>query len=541
MGATTLGAFVETAISDWFVHHDMSIGKPRMHDARELKLDLAPHQVEWFRRSRLLRSLARGRPTFRRLKSVYFDAPDQALRKRGISLRLDTEGRQRLQKLEVSDVAAGSRREIEVEVTGDTPDISRIENRQLGEIIEDASSEGGLAPLFETDVKRRVLPVALHGTDIDVNLDTGELTGAGRRAPICEAQLELRKGDPARLYELALALHASLPLQIEDRSTATRGYDLISGARPEPVRTMPIVIDRQMTVGDAFVTVARACLGHLRANQRVVSETDDPEGVHQMRVALRRLRTLVGAFRKAMDPRAEAFFKEKCRWLHSAIGPARDWDVFILETLAPLMATRGDDPALAALRLHAVNFRERAYRTARRTLNLPAHTELFLQADAWFETGDWGISRDRGAVLAEPVVPWAERVLRKFARRLHRSVGDASDMAPSELHAARISVKKLRYASDFFRCLFPLDAVSGYTSRLREIQDVLGSLNDIDTGCKLVGALERRMAREGNSAAAARAAGLILGRQSTVAERELARFRSVWKDYLKIEPFWDRD
>ena len=295
------------------------------------------------------------------------------------------------------------------------------------------------------------------------------------------------------------------------------------------------------TVGDAFVTVARACLGHLRANQRVVSETDDPEGVHQMRVALRRLRTLIGAFRKAMDPPAEAFFKEKCRWLHSAIGPARDWDVFILETLAPLMATRGDDPALAVLRRHAVDFRERAYRTARRTLELPAHTELFLQADAWFETGGWGISRDRGAMLAEPVVPWAERMLRKFAGRLHRSVGDASDMAPVELHAARISVKKLRYASDFFRCLFQLDAVSGYTSRLREIQDVLGLLNDVDTGCKLIGALERRMAREGNSAAAARAAGLVQRRQSTVAERELSRFRSVWKDYLEIEPFWGRD
>ena len=306
-----------------------------------------------------------------------------------------------------------------------------------------------------------------------------------------------------------------------------------------PVRARRIVLDRQVTVGDAFVVAARACLDQLRANKPVVIDTDDPEGVHQMRVALRRLRTLTGVFSKAVAPEAAALLKERCRWLHGAIEPARDWDVFLFGTLDPLIASHGDDPALAALKRHAVALRDCVYCEARRALARPEYTEFLLRFDAWLETGEWGNS-GHDDMLVAPALPWAKRRLHNFAKRLHQSVDDASTMTPAELHGARINVKKLRYASEFFRSLFQSDIVVLYIGQLRKIQDLLGKLNDVDTGRKLGDVLERRLAREGKSAAAARAAGLVQRQQSVVAERELVRFRSVWTDYLEIEPFWDR-
>ena len=516
--------------------------EPNGHGDVELKFELSPDQVDDFLHKCQLRSMTQVPPTTRQLKTVYFDAPNQALRKNGISICLRSEGQRHVQTVEMKGVTSHRSREMRFEIESDRPDVERIASKKVGEILKDTSSGGGLTPLFEIDVKRQVFPLTIEDTDIDVSLDVGVLTvGEGHRLPICEADLELRKGDPARFYELALALHKSSPLRLEALSKVARGYALLSDERRKPVPAQRIALERNATAGHAFATIARACLEQLRGNQPVVNGTDDPEGIHQMRVALRRLRALVSVFRKAMDPQAASFFQRKCRWLHAALGPARDWDVFILETLKPLTASLGDDPALAKLRKNAERFRRNAREDARRTLACPELTEFLIRADAWCSNG--GVSAfgsDGAKALDEPALAWAERTLRKRARRLRRAVRDPSRLTPKELHAARISAKKLRYTAEFFQGFYRDKTFSRYIGPLRKIQNVLGVVNDTATSRVLVNALERHMASEGNAAEAARAAGLVLGWKTALAERKLVRFHSVWEEYLQTKPFWKR-
>ena len=75
----------------------------------------------------------------------------------------------------------------------------------------------------------------------------------------------------------------------------------------------------------------------------------DPEDIHQLRVGVRRLRALVSVFKTVLSEEARVYLRAELAWLHGALGPARDWDVFILETLTPLCRRLPDDPDLAAL------------------------------------------------------------------------------------------------------------------------------------------------------------------------------------------------
>src|SRR5207344_41549 len=113
--------------------------------------------------------------------------------------------------------------------------------------------------------------------------------------------------------------------RLEAASKAERGYALVAGLTTAPVKAIAPALQPAMTVTQAFRTIVFSCIAHLQANERGLLETDDPEYLHQARVALRRLRSALSVFNRAF-PRA--LFEElvvDLRWLGSCLGPARDW------------------------------------------------------------------------------------------------------------------------------------------------------------------------------------------------------------------------
>src|SRR5690606_35342012 len=186
-------------------------------------------------------------------------------------------------------------------------------------------------------------------------------------------------GRPERLYELALALHATVPFTLEARTQSARGYVLPSRARPQPQRALPIRLDTATTTDQAFAAVARTCVIQLRANEEAARLGDDPEGIHQMRVAVRRLRALLGIYRDAMDGAVHAYLSAELRWLQQQLGPARDWDIFVEHTLEPLHRRLGTELAVETLRREAKQLRDAAYRTALAALAAPRYTEFLLK------------------------------------------------------------------------------------------------------------------------------------------------------------------
>src|SRR5262249_38783820 len=158
------------------------------------------------------------------------------------------------------------------------------------------------------------------------------IVAGGRRQAIGELEIELRQGEPGQLYHLAVKLHEDVPFTIESESKAARGYRLRSGKAPGAHKAPSVALQRKAAASEAFRQIVIPSLGHLVVNQPA-GLARDPEGVHQMRVAVRRLRTALLVFKSRLEPHARARFEDALRRLGTIFGEARDWDVFCLEIL----------------------------------------------------------------------------------------------------------------------------------------------------------------------------------------------------------------
>ena len=509
----------------------------------ELRLALEPGKVRRLRSHPLLKAHAAAPGRTRRLRSVYFDTADRKLRQNELSLRIRRDGRKRIQTLKAADAGAAAglqnRLELEAEVTGDTPDLALLDTRALGRRLPVDGDGAGLEPVFETDVRRTAWQLQLDdGSEVELAVDVGELKCGRDRLPICEAEIELKSGPVSRLYDLAAALHRDLPFRLENRSKSERGYQLAAGAAPQAVKARPVALTRDMRTEDAFRAIARACLQQLEANETCALAGQDPEGIHQMRVALRRLRSAFALFAPAL-PAGAADHLEDLRWIAQELGRARDWDVFVSQTLAPLVRRTGDDPSLAAFAAAAERCRAHAYEVARRAIRSRRYTETKLRLGQWLAQDDWPAQGGPAAQwLNAPAAEYADAVLQRRYRKLRKLGRRHAGLTLPELHRMRIQAKKLRYAAEFFRSLYGRKPARGFIEALAALQDVLGVINDAATGQTLLqeaadcaGRARRRFDR---------ANALVAGWFAALTDDHLGRLAAQWDAFAERVPFWDR-
>src|SRR5437016_299328 len=306
----------------------------------------------------------RSVPSRSRLVSTYYDTPDLALKRRGLTLRVRQQDGRFIQTVKAADVGGGdllSRGEWEDDLLEDHPDPGAS---QSGGQLPEGIAEN-LRPLFATDVTRTSVAIEpAPATRIAAAIDEGEIRAAGRSGtePISEIELELASGDAAALYEVAMRLLEVAPIQIEPRSKAERGYLLGEGASAVPpvVRAAPTVLDPTMSVEAALQEIGRACLAHLLQNE-AAARVDQPEGVHQMRVALRRIRSAISSFKELLPARDRRWISSEFAWLNEILGAARNFDVFAIELLEPARETASGDEGIVELTAALDEARPAAY------------------------------------------------------------------------------------------------------------------------------------------------------------------------------------
>lgn len=516
-----------------------------MHHELELKLALAPEQLERLPQNPLLRGLARGEPASRQLVSTYYDTPARLLYKRAMALRVRAAGAERVQTLKVpGDGVMGlqSFREYETPVSDERPDLGRLADEEIRSFFDREGVADTIEPVFTTQFARRTLRLRLVDSEIELALDRGEIRSGEAIEPICEAEIELISGNPTRIYELALALHESVPFRIERRTKAGRGYALALRHAPAPVFGEKPGLRPGITLGAAVARIFRACLDQIEGNEAAVLAGHDPEGVHQMRVGVRRLRAALQAFRPVLARDVCDALKHDLRWLQKQLGPARDWDVFAAETLPPIVDRLSGERGFGELAAQAEAARAEGYRRARAALSEPRYTGLVLRLELWLEEGSL-LARpgaDGGGIAGRSVEEFAAKVLSQRHRKL-RKLGRGHDgFGEDELHALRIQAKKMRYALEFFRDLYPEKPVKRYLKALVGVQDALGAFNDAAVTRGLLEELRVRSALgDGyDKPLSERVTGLVTGWQAARASDDLRQFARIWRRVEKAVPFW---
>ena len=265
-------------------------------------------------------------------------------------------------------------------------------------------------------------------------------------------------------------------------------------------------------------------------------EGADPEYLHQMRVALRRLRSVFSTFAPLFPAAVLEPPVAETRWLARILGAARDWDVFATETLPPVMARYAHHAGLAAMTRATAQLRIAANRRARHAVVSARGQGLLLALGAWISAETWLEALDDAQQndLQLPAAGFAHTVLTAALKRVRKRGRNFADLAPADLHRLRIAAKKLRYATEFFAPLFDDKAARDYRAVLARLQDALGAYNDAGQMTHLA----EHASRELKGAPANEARGIMLGWSAGMQHAGTRYLRRNWKDFRDAEPFW---
>ncbi|SDR63464.1 Inorganic triphosphatase YgiF, contains CYTH and CHAD domains [Rhizobiales bacterium GAS113] len=478
------------------------------------------------------------------LTSTYYDTPDLALHRKQLTLRVRKQGRKFVQTVKAGDFAESdllARREWEDPVATERPD---LEAQKTGKRLPDSIREQDLRPVFATLVTRTVIEIQPQpSTRIEAAIDEGEIRTADGSGvePISEIELELKSGDPAALFDVALRLLEAAPVRIETRGKAERGYALVAadGGRPSAAHVKPVTLEVAMTVEAVLQRIGRSCLAHLLRNEPAAL-TGQPEGIHQMRVAVRRLRSVLSALKPMLPGEHYHGTSDELKWLAGALGPARNWDVFAANLLEPVERALPLERDLEQLAEAAEQRRRAAYDDAKQAILSQQHTAVTLKLSQWFETRGW---RDQSVSESAPLL-WAsightapgliERRWRQSRRRSKRF----AELTPAQRHKLRIALKKLRYTIEFLQSLFDRGKVKAFMKLLGRLQDDLGYINDVRTTHELVAEVARHA--DDNRETIVRAGGIVLGWHDRALLDQQPRLRKHVRRLRRAKPFWPR-
>lgn len=474
--------------------------------------------------------------TGRRLRSVYFDTPDLDLKSAGFVLRIREDDGKHIQCVkQTGDSSLISRQEWETPLDSADLDFTAIDATPLGAQLTPRRRDA-LAPAFEVDMHRAKREVEFEGARIEVALDEGEVRTVGRRTAIRELELELISGSPAALFALARTLRSSAPT-LSFRTKSARGFALAADGPTCAAALAPPPLRGDMSAAEAFRAVAAACLSQIAANGEILRERRSVEAVHQLRVGARRLRSAIGLFRPIAPVASAVAVATELRWLARACDAARNLDVFVLETLAPIIETDADPEMLAAFAIALERRRAQAHEHVRQAVREDRFRALLLETAAWIEAGDWSSDPDLAEARGLPLDRFAAKALDRAYKRVRKRTKALKGEAPEPRHRLRIADKTLRYAISFFGPVFAGrddKGVKAFKSAAEEAQDTLGAVTDIVSGRALCAEIAKAEADPGVTYAA----GYVAGRLSA---GEAVKLKAARKSVAKLQrraPFW---
>lgn len=511
----------------------------------EIKLAARPDDLARLRRSPALKRFFAGRPATEQLNTVYYDTPDLELSKAGLSLRVRKKGRAYIQTLKTQGAGplSAHRGEWECPLPSASPDLRLITDAGLRERVAAITAQGPVEPMIETAIRRTKRRLKTEsGDEIELAVDKGEirtLTNGRISVPVSEVELELVKGSPAGLFDVARVLADEAPLTVSVESKAERGWRALEGRDVCAHKAGPLVLPLDATAEEVFRATLLHCLRHIARNVPAVTEVREPEGVHQVRVGLRRLRAAFTAFGDAFRVQGLEPLRKRAKELARHLAATRDLDVFADDMLGEVEQASPEEQGLASLRRLVDEERARCWDAAVDFAQSDAFTGFLIDLAAAAEARVWreGAVPQRLAEMIEPANVLGRRVLDDRLAKVKKRAKHMEQLSPDERHKLRIELKKLRYSAEFFAPLFERKETAPFLKQLSDLQDIFGAMNDAEMAGKIVKNLSESVDDTDGTGVRA-AAGLVAGWHMGRAELTWKKALKRWKRFSKAPHFW---
>ncbi len=455
----------------------------------------------------------------RRLQDRFFDTEEFALARHGITLFLRKAGRgARMALLHEGEM-------LEATLPTPAPDLAAFGpdwQAALTGILKDAP----LGEVASASIRQTIRKLG----SAELAFETGHLATNGQKLAFSELQIS---APAATLPETALALAARFTLRLQPLPPGPRAVRLAGGPPPAVQKAAP-GLHGEPCLDEAVQHIISACLEQFRANWPVFFEGDEVGAVHQMRVAMRRLRSALGLFNRALPTPEFLTLREEAKRIAGTMGEARNWDVFIAMLHAGPAAAFPNEVGFVGLEAQCAAHRQAGYTLVRELLEDPATTRFLLKAEAFIARRGWrgGLPTEALPRLAEPARPFGAECLERLHRKVRKRGRHLAGLPAHDRHLVRIELKKLRYAAEFFGNLFaPRGRVRQFNRAAAALQEELGKLNDMATAEGLAIRLQ------GGTPEALRALGIVLGWTAHAALGEPRALNAAWKDFQNAKLF----
>ena len=503
----------------------------------ELKLLVDADSLADFNDAPVVTANARNKGARKHLKSVYYDTPERTLWRNGLTLRVRQNGARFVQTVKAEFRDDPLRRgEWEASVASMAPDLA-LAMPFIPEKLRTEIESSRIEPVFTADIRRHQRMLELPSGTVEIAFDHGVIKAGDRSMPVSEIELELKSGSASAIHELALRLCEHGEVRPSIRTKSARGFDLAADTPPSAKRPAKLRLDPTVALDDAFATILRSCLKHLLEAIPAAEDGRDPDGIHQLRVSLRRLRAALDLMRSVGSLSRLEQLRTDARWFAHNLSAAREWDIFETETLPTIAKGCPTIAGFEALGDIAEKRRSAAYNKVRMVLNDRRCAAFIIGLGGWIEARGWrsDVPPENLGQLAEPTTNFAHRVLSaQHAKVLKRGKHFKSQTAP-ERHHLRLAVKKLRYVVEFLLPLYDLGKPARrYSQKLAELQEELGSFNDMATTASLLSGIGGECLEGANARAA------IAGWQAHAMVGSEQRLRGAWSEFSKTKTPWSR-
>ena len=367
-------------------------------------------------------------------------------------------------------------------------------------------------------VRSRTRPVAVLNDDaktvVRLELEQAEVAGDGRARAALGPRLRVQpvlgydKAFERVARELTVELGlATAPVPLFDEAAA------LAGARPDGTSSkVGVKLARGTPADEAAGAVLSRLADIAEENLPGTLEDLDTEFLHDMRVSVRRARSVLRELRGVHPPTERAHLRDELRWVQGLTGPVRDLDVQLLEwgeLTAALPRERAGD--LAPLQKLLSRRRAAARRALRRGLRSRRFAECLVEWRA-LAAGTPGADPAADTPRARmPIEAVAGDRIRSVYRRMVRDGSRIDDESPAEaLHDLRKRGKELRYLLELFGGVFPVSVVNPTISSLKGLQDVLGRFQDRAVQAELLRGLGVELAAAPGGPGALMAVGLVV-------------------------------
>lgn len=499
----------------------------------ELKLTVDKQYVSRLSKQPVIINKSASKPSSHKLADIHFDSPVLQLMDAGVTLHVSHTSNGWVQTIQLSGgscIGLHQYLEWNTPIASNHPDFTKIYEPILIRIFPNKKLRRSIIPIFRTEIHRTNWHLAFNnGDQVEVMFDVGRLFANNKEEMISEIKLKLKSGNVGRLFDLALELQDAIPLNVENVTIAQRGYAYYRHTPHQVIKAQLPNLTRKMNANIAFREIVWECINQLHLNQNVVLHTSDIEGVHQMRIALRRLRSAFSLFKLILGNKKCEFILLELKWLSNILGKARDIDVFLTQTIPDITNQFKHHQGLLILEQLALKKQLKVYGFIRETLISQRYNCLLLTIYSWLENERWKETKKHYKLLTV-----ATRSLNKFHKQLLRHSDNLTEMTPEYRHATRIASKKLRYAAEFFMGLYPTKDCAKFIKKLTQVQECLGQINDIIVAEKLLDELNNLQP----DAQSKEAIHLFKQSNTSAVTHNIAKINPIWEQLTTTKPFW---